>query len=221
LAQESGVTLNVTPWFANGETLAEIGQNQEFYKAAFALGAKDFSPIVEGNSSYYFFRIKQRKEPAVPPLESVKPTIEKGLAESKAHELVRQKGNGLLDQLKKEKDIAKLAQENGLKLEETGWFPRGAPQLPKIGELAEIKSGGLALSAQKTVAEKLYTQKDAAYILAFKESQSADMEQFEKEKPQLRKQAIAESRQRILQKFLEGLKAKAKIQIHAATLEEG
>ena len=47
------------------------------------------------------------------------------------------------------------------------------------------------------------------------------MERFEKEKETLAKQALAESRQRILQKFMEGLKAKAKIQIHAASLQEG
>ena len=46
------------------------------------------------------------------------------------------------------------------------------------------------------------------------------MERFEKEKDTLTKQALAESRQRVLQKFVEGLKAKAKIQVHAGTLEE-
>ncbi|MBI1998312.1 MAG: peptidyl-prolyl cis-trans isomerase, partial [Deltaproteobacteria bacterium] len=207
-----------TPWFSSGQVLPEIGQNQEFYKNAFALGPKEVSPVVEGNNAYYLLKIKQRKEPAVPPLETVRPNVEKGLKESKAYEIVVQKANGLLDQLKKEKDLAKLAAQNGLKVEETGWFLRNTPQLPKIGELPDLRSG-VTLSAEKPIADKVLTQNDVVYIVAFKGSQGADMERFESEKEALEKQALAETRQQVLQKFIEGLKSKAKIQIHAGVLE--
>ena len=220
LAQDSHATLKVTNWLASGEILPEIGENQEFYKNAFALGAKDTSPVVEGKDAYYLLRLKQRREPAVPPLESVSSQIEKGLRESKAYELALQRGNHLLEELRKEKDVAKVAQTNNLKLDETGWFLRSAPQLPKIGELAEMKAGPIAVSEQKPFAERLYTQKDALYVLAFKASQGADMEQFEKEKESFKKQALAESRQRALIKFMEGLKSKAKIELNTAFLEE-
>jgi peptidyl-prolyl cis-trans isomerase D len=219
LAQETGVSAKETKLFAAGEILPEFGQNQEIYKIAFGLGAKDISQIVEVNNAYVFLRLKQRKEPVVPTLESVKDQVEKGAQEAKAYELMLQKGNGLLDQLKKEKDLAKLAAANNLKVEETGWFQRNAPQLPKIGDLAELRGGGLSLSAKNPVADKLYTQKDAAYILAFKESQPADMEQFEKERVLLKKQAIVENRQRALAKYLESLKAKAKITFNNDFLE--
>lgn len=219
LAQASGIAAKETKLFAVGEILPEFGQNQDIYKIAFGLGQKDVSQIVEANSAYIFLRLKQRKEPAVPPLESVKEQVEKGAKEAKAYELTLQKGNSLLDQLKKAKDLAKLAGANDLKAEETGWFQRNAPQLPKIGDLAELRGSGLSVSAQKPVADRLYTQKDAAYILAFKESQPADMEQFEKEKVLLKKQALVESRQRALAKYLESLKAKAKIDFNNDFLE--
>ncbi|HWP24102.1 MAG TPA: hypothetical protein VNM15_08010, partial [Candidatus Binatia bacterium] len=70
------------------------------------------------------------------------------------------------------------------------------------------------------IADRLYTQKDALYIFALKERQPADMDQFEKQKETLKKQALAESRQRALVKFLESLKAKAKIKVNTAFLEE-
>ena len=219
LAQENGVSAKETKLFAVGETLPEFGQNQEIYKIAFGLGAKDISQIVEVNNAYVFLRLKQRKEPAVPPLESVKDQVEKGAKEAKAYELMLQKGNSLLAQLKKEKDLAKLAAANDLKVEDTGWFQRNAPQLPKIGDLAELRGSGPSLSAQHPIADKLYTQKDAAYILALKESQPADMVQFEKEKVLLKKQAIIENRQRALAKYLESLKAKAKIKFNNDFLE--
>jgi hypothetical protein len=46
------------------------------------------------------------------------------------------------------------------------------------------------------------------------------MAQFEKEQANLKKQALAESRQRALIKFLETLKAKATIKVNNAFLEE-
>jgi hypothetical protein len=46
------------------------------------------------------------------------------------------------------------------------------------------------------------------------------MGQFEKDKGALMKQAQAEARQRVLAKFLENLKARAKVKINNAFLEE-
>ena len=184
------------------------------------MGPKELSSIIQGTNAYYLLRVKERKEPAVPPLDSVRERIEKGLRESKAYELTLQKGNTLLEQIKKEKDIAKVAAANGLKVEETGLFLRSAPQLPKIGDLAELRSSKLAVSSLQPIADKLYTQKDSAFILALKESQPADMAQFDKEKDNLKKQALAESRQRALVKFMESLKAKASIKVNNAFLEE-
>ncbi|MGH7824810.1 MAG: SurA N-terminal domain-containing protein [Candidatus Binatia bacterium] len=220
LAKESGATVNVTPAFTSGEVLPKIGPAPEFYKSALSLGVKDVSPVVEGANAYYILKIKDRQEPVLPPLEAVRSRIEKGLKESKAYEMLVQKANSLREQLKKEKDIRKVAEQSGLRVEETGWFLRAAPQIPKIGELQELSPGGLAISAHQPIPETIFTQKDSAFVFAFKGSQGADMDRFEKEKDTLVKQAIADSQQRILQKLKEGLKAKANIQVYAGALEE-
>jgi peptidyl-prolyl cis-trans isomerase D len=220
LARDSNVSVKVTRPFTSGEMLPEIGQAPEFYKTALSLSPKAISPVIEGTNAYYVLKIKERTEAAVPSLDTVRPKIEKNLTESKANNMALEKAKSLLEQLKKEKDIAKVAQQNGLKVEETGWFLRNAAQLPKIGELGEAKAGGIALSAQKPFPDKAYAQKDAAYILAFKASQGADMEQFDKEKEQLRNQALGESRQQVMQRFVENLKGKAEIHINPGALEE-
>jgi peptidyl-prolyl cis-trans isomerase D len=220
LARDSNVSVKVTRPFTSGEMLPEIGQAPEFYKIALSLSPKAISPVIEGTNGYYVLKIKERTEAAVPSLDTVRAKIEKNLTESKANSMALEKAKSLLEQLKKEKDIAKVAQQNGLKVEETGWFLRNAAQLPKIGELGEAKAGGIALSAQKPFPDKPYAQKDAAYVVAFKASQGADMAQFDKEKEQLRNQALGESRQQVMQRFVENLKAKAEIKIHPGALEE-
>jgi peptidyl-prolyl cis-trans isomerase D len=213
LAGEDGASVNVTRLFANGEVLPEIGQNQEFYKIAFSLDAKAISPVIEGTTAYYLLRVKEKKAAVVPPLDEVKAKIEKDLTETKARDLLTQKANALLEQLKKEKDIARVAQQNGLKLEETGLFVRSAAPIPKIGDLPELRPGGIPVFAQKPIADKVYKQKDADYIIALKSREPADMVGFEQEKDALKKQVLAEAQQRVMKKFIEGLKAKADIKI--------
>ncbi|HXG50379.1 MAG TPA: SurA N-terminal domain-containing protein [candidate division Zixibacteria bacterium] len=220
LAKESGATLSTTRHFAAGEILPEIGPAPDFYKNALSLGPKEISPVIEGPNAFYILRVKDRKEPSLPPLETVRSKIEKGLTESKARELMLQQANTLLDQLKKSQDLEKVAAEHGLKVEETGWFPRGATQIPKIGDLQELRGGSLGISAQKPVAERVFVQKDAAFLLALKDRRDADMAEFEKEKETFMKQVLAESRQRLLEKLKDGLKAKAKIELRIGSLEE-
>jgi peptidyl-prolyl cis-trans isomerase D len=220
VAQESGLTLNTTRLFSEGEVLPEIGPTQGFYKTALSLKAKEVSSITEGPNAYYIVKVKERQEAFVPPLDAVRGKIEKGLKESQAYEMTVQKANDLLDQLKKEPNLAKLARDQKLKLEETGWFARNTQQLPKVGELQNLTIGSLALSARKPIADKIFTQSDAAFVFAYKDGQAADMAQFEKDKSQLMQQALAEAKQRILLKFKDELKVKAKIEVNSGPLEE-
>ena len=67
----------------------------------------------------------------------------------------------------------------------------------------------IPVSAQSPIADKVYKQKDAVYIIAFKASEPADMTRFEQEKDALKKQALSETQQRVIKKFLDGLKEKA------------
>jgi peptidyl-prolyl cis-trans isomerase D len=220
MAKESGVPLKVTRWFANSEVLPDIGPAQEFYKNAFSLSAKELSPVIEGTNAYYLLRVKERREPSVPAFETVRPNIEQRLKQTKGFELVVKKATGLLEQLKKEKNIKALAKEHGLSIDETGWFVRSASQIPKIGNLQEIKPGGILISSHKPIPEQVFTQKESAYVIAFKESQGADMAGFEREKSRHMEEALNESKQSVMQRFVESLKAKAQIQIQAKSLED-
>jgi peptidyl-prolyl cis-trans isomerase D len=214
---ESGATVNVTRLFADGEVLPEIGENSEFYKNALALDSKTISPVVEGTAAYYLLRLKEKKDAGVPPLEEVRQKVEKAVVENTAQDMLVQKANSLFEQLRKEKNIARVAEQNGLKLEETGLFARNTPQLPKIGDVPEL-ARGIPVSAQNPIPDKVYRQKDAAYLIAFKASEPADMARFAQEKDALMKQARSEAQQRVLKKFIESLKEKADIKVESLSI---
>lgn len=220
LAKGRGFPLIVSRFFTRYEVLQKVGPIEEFNKAAFSLGVKEISPAIEGSNAYYLLRVKQRKESSVPPLESVRADIEKKLREAKAFKLATQKASTLLGQLKKEKDIKKLAKEHHLLVEETSWFLRNASQIPKIGVLEGIRPGGIPISPQQPISDRIYTQKNDLYLFAYKGSQGADMERFEKEKSNLQEKALTEKRKRAVQKFVQSLKLKARIEIQYEPLQE-
>jgi peptidyl-prolyl cis-trans isomerase D len=213
LAKERRLPFKVSPLFARSEMLPDVGRVEEFYKAAFSLAVKEISGVIEGPNAYYLMRLKERKEPSIPPLDSVRRDIEGKLKEEKALRLATQKANALLERLKKEHDLKRLAHEHNLQVQETGWFPRSASQIPKIGNLEGLDPGGMAVSAEKPVPDKIYLQNAAVYLFAFKESRGADRGKFEKEKEQLLDRALNQKRERIFQAFIDYLKKKARIEV--------
>jgi peptidyl-prolyl cis-trans isomerase D len=220
LAKDRGVPMAVSSLFSRADTLPEIGAVEEFYKAAFALSGNEISRPVEGPVAYYLVRVRERKESFIPPFETVRSRLEKNLQDRKALEAATQKAETLLVELQKEKEIRTLAQRNSLKVEETGFFPRSASEIPKIGTLREVKGGALPLSTYRPVPDRVYTQQQGVYLVAFKEAQEADMAQFEKEKIRLREQALSEKKQRVVQRLIEGLKSKARIIPNPRFLEQ-
>ncbi len=221
IASQRKIPYKTTPFFSRSEPVPGVDSAEEFSKAAYSLEPKGVSSPLEGPHAYYLLKVKQTKQPFVHSLDDVRSEIEKGLRETKALELATKQANELLNQLKKEKDIKKLASEHALTLEETGSFFRNDSQIPKVGVLQEMKPGGMVISSLHPIADRIFTQKGGSlYIFAFKESQGADMELFQREKEQLRQKIIAEKKQKVLQRFVESLKARARIDVQPNLLEE-
>jgi peptidyl-prolyl cis-trans isomerase D len=221
VAKKRGQEVKISPWFGAFEVVPEIGPVQEFYRRSFALGEDEVGSPVEGPNRYYLIRLRGRREAGVPPLESAKAEIERRLKESRALELAQQKAQALLQQLKKERDFKKLAQENGLKIEETGFFARAETQIPRVGLLQDAREGGIPVSTHQPIADRVYQQRDAVYLFVFKESRPPSPADFEKERKTLAAQLLAQKRHRAVQKFQESLKAKALVKITTELIEEG
>ncbi len=220
LAEGKATPLKVSPFFARSDAIPGVGRVEKFNEAAFSLGVNGISPAIEGNQAHYLIKVKQRKAPFVPPLDQVRPALEKRLKEEKAFELAARRADSLLRELNEEKDIKQLSNRHGLLVEETGWFMRKDSTIPKVGNLEGVRFGGIPISRERPIPEQIYAKGNALYLIAFKESQGADMERFEKEKGRLQEETLRKRRQRVLNKFVQSLKVKAKIDIQPEFLEE-
>ena len=162
----------------------------------------------------------ERKEPSLPPLETIRAEVERKAKEAKALDFAKEKAKAALAELKKDKNVEAVAKANGLQTGETGWFLRGEVEIPKVGALADLKPGGIAISAANPIADRPYLQGNKIYLFAFKGSQGADLARFEKEKDDLTQQALQTKRQAMVKKFVDSLKARSRIHIDQSYLEE-
>jgi peptidyl-prolyl cis-trans isomerase D len=220
LAKERGLAAKQTPLLAASDTLPEVSALDEFKRSAFALAVKEVGAPVEAPNGFYLLRVVERKEPTLPPLDAIRASVERKVKESKAREAANQKAKELLDQLKKDKNAEAVAKANGVPSGETGWFLRSDAEIPKVGALTDVKPGGIPVSAANPVADRPYVLGDNVFLFVFKASQPADMQRFDKDKDRLMQEALQEKRQTMLKKFVDGLKAKARIKIDESFLEE-
>ncbi|HTM09921.1 MAG TPA: SurA N-terminal domain-containing protein [Verrucomicrobiae bacterium] len=220
LAKERGLAAKQTPLFGAADTFPEIGALDAFKRAAFALAVKEVGAPVEAPNAYYLLRVVERREPTLPPLTAIRADVERKVKEAKALDLAKQKAKTMLEQLKKEKNVDAVAKANGLQAGETGWFLRGDAEIPKVGELADVKPGGIPISAANPVADIFYVQGNNIYLFAFKGSQGADMARFDGGKERLIQQALQEKRQAAVKKFVDSLKARSRIEVEQSFLEE-
>jgi peptidyl-prolyl cis-trans isomerase D len=220
LAKDRGLAAKQTPLFSAADTIPEIAAVDELKRKAFSLAAKEVGAPIEAPNAYYVIKVVERREPTLPPLDAIRADVERKAREAKAFDLAKAKAKAALDQLKKEKNVEAVAKADGLQTGETGWFLRGDAEIPKVGALADLKPGGVAISAADPIADRPYVQGNKIYLFAFKASQGADMAQFEKEKDGLTQEALQAKRQAAIKKLVDGLKARSKIEIDQSFLEE-
>ena len=213
VASKRGIELSETDLFSAGETLDEIGDVEDFYRAALSLRPGQAGPIISTPDALYLMDVVRRIEPAVPPLDDVKDSIRETLVRRKARERAQEKGDELLAALKAAPDLPKVAAAHGLKVEDTGLFPRGQAEIPEIGFLP-LPLGRLTVSEEKPVVETAYLQDDAVYVMVLRKTVEADPAHLAGEKEDLARQLRSEKGRRALRRLIENLKANAEIEIH-------
>ena len=213
VATQRGIESSVTRAFSAAATLDEIGDVEDFYRAALSLRPGQVGPIITTPDALYLLEGAERIEPAVPPLEQVREGIRETLTRRKAAERAREKAEALLAALGESPDLRKVAADHGFTVEDTGLFPRSRADIPEIGVLP-LPLGRLTLSAQKPVAEAAYVQGDSVYVMMLRKTVAADPAGLADEREALTQRLREEKRQRALRRLIENLKANAAIEIH-------
>ena len=175
---------------------------------AFEAPVGETSPVIEGESGYYIFRLDSVTPAGAPPLAQIRARVTDLVRVEKLKTLGRHRADSLAALLRGVPDLATAASAHGLQLQRLGPFTRMRPPRDLSGEPFVIGTAfGLRVGERSGVVEG-----EAAFFILESlgrklTDSTAWLAQKEVQRTQLR-QALQQAR---IQQYLEGVRANAKI----------
>jgi len=190
---------------------AQIATEKELVTRAFALKQGELGSPVETAKGIYLVKIIDKKPAAVPPLAQIRSAVEQKALEAKAADLAKKKAEETLPQLAK----------GGSQLKETGSFGYAAAGvIPSIGTSPELMEEAFTLTPAAPVAKKAVKVGERWYAVRLKSRTEAPTTDLAKNKETIKQSLLPKKQQEALDSWLKGLKAKAKIEINPAILND-
>ena len=205
-AGEKKLTVKETPLFSAED---KIDLDPKLKASALSMGKGDITPTLRAGETFAVLHAVEKQEPRTPELKEVEGRVKEALRKEKQKEKALAKGKEILEKLKKGADFKRLASQEGLKVEETGFFPRASAP-PKVSASEDLRKALAALSLKNPYPEAPIFQDEKYLILHLKEVKGIDSEQFKSQKENFRRGLLMQKQQAVLVNWLENLLEQAK-----------
>jgi peptidyl-prolyl cis-trans isomerase D len=217
VAQQFKVPHKRTSFFADGEDVAEIETDETFYKAAFEVKPNDIQEVIESSGRFYIIKGIETAAPRLPKLTEVTKEVRDAFLSEKAKATALNKANEFIERLQKGESLARLAEELGKEVKETGSFSRlYRGYIPSIGYSDEIFQTAFSLSQENPLPEVPYWIDNRWVIVSLKERIGINNDSYEKERKNFFARLLQLKRNEVLQAWIEALTKRAKIEKYKA-----
>jgi len=130
-----------------GGDLDFFGRGQmvpEFEQVAFSLQPGQVSDLVKTQYGFHIIKVVDKQAGSQQTLDQVRAQIQQTLAAQVADRQITDKARKLAEKIKTADDLNKAATENGLKVEESGFFQRTEP-VPGLGSAPQVADAAFSL----------------------------------------------------------------------------
>jgi peptidyl-prolyl cis-trans isomerase D len=216
IAEEYNKPIKTTGYFSRNGIIPNIGWNPEVQKVAFGLKINQVGPLISPNDrtseANYIIRLKERKEPEIPPFEDVKDKIKNKIKQNKMSQMAKESmekyRTTIIDKMEAGSTFRDSIKAIGLELKETEYITR-LDYIKDIGPAKDIKE--IFAYEVGTVSPVLSTQR-VACIVKVEDFRPIDKDKFEQQKEELRNRLIGLKKSQFLRKWLSELRQKANLQ---------
>ncbi|RKY32779.1 MAG: hypothetical protein DRP74_01650 [Candidatus Omnitrophota bacterium] len=210
VAKDYDLKIKETGLFAQTEAIPEIGWVPDVINLAAQAPKGQILPPFLVENSYYICKIKEKKQPYIPELETIKDKVKQALIKNKAAILAKEELDKCLADLTQKRE-PKTKKINFKRLAGHYNLKSGTTELFKFG--SEIEGIGASdeffLRAQELQENELSEIIQAAlgyYIIRIKEKIEIDKNKFEKEKEEFREKLLMQKKMAYFQNYIEELK---------------
>ncbi len=212
-AKQNDFNLQVSGYFAYGQSSEDKPEKEAFSEAAFALSKEDLAPVFAIGQKYYLVKMEDRQEQHIPAVEKIKGVVELKVRDQKRMAETGVWAAALLSQLKEEnKNWKDLEKEGELKIEKTE-LKRMGDYVPGVGVEKELKKEIFGLSKEKPYVSAAYKAENGFYLIKLTEKGIPETFSFEKEKSNVVNRLLQKKKADGFNRYIEKLKEKVEIKV--------
>jgi peptidyl-prolyl cis-trans isomerase D len=132
--------------------------------------------------------------------------------------LAEDRAGEFLERLKQGEELEGLAKKENYTVSKSGLFSKKDGVIPDIGIFVGNNDALFELKKDAPYFSEVLPRGDSFYILKLKDSEEAEVSQFEGEKERLRTAIVSDKQQKALSEWIDELRARAKITINEELL---
>ena len=208
-AKDLGFEPKDSGFFNQTDPIPGIGWSPQIITMLSEAGTGDLLPVIQSDKNYYLVKLKEKKEPYIPDLESVKDRVKESLLKNKTAQIAKTRIEDSLKQLNAsagKADFEQIAKTFGLKNGSTQEFTFGS-YIEGIGisDNFWLKASVLKDSEYSGVIE----MPSGFYIIKIKARVPIDEKKFAQEKQEFAAKLLTQKKEESFSKFAEELRNKA------------
>ncbi len=205
-AEEKKLTVKETPLFSAED---RIELDPKLKSSALSLGKGDISPSLRVGESFAVLQVTERQEARNPDLKEVEKQVSEKVRIQKQKDKALAKAKEMVEKLKKGAEFKSAAAQEGLKVEETGFFPRGSAP-PKLTATEDLRKTISSLAPKTPYSETPILQGEKYVLLHLKETKEVEKEQFQAQKDNYHRALLQMKQEMFLAQWVEDLLERAK-----------
>jgi len=212
LAKELGVEIKETGLFKENDPIPGIGWSPQIFNILSASKTGDYITPLVMDTTYYIFRIKEKKEPYIPKFSEIKTAVGDAYKKEKSRAMAKEKIDSCMQKIiglqnnAKPVDLSKIAAETGLKYGSTGMFKYGS-YIEGIGASEKFWLEGEKLQANEI--SGIIELPPDFYILSLKSKNPLDEKKFQDEKNDFSSWLLMQKKEDKFLEFVEELNKKS------------
>lgn len=213
-ASRHKTAVSVTGFITENGSGDEVAKNEKLRDVVFTLKSGQTSLPIDTPQGIYVIKAVERTESRVPEYKEIAGKVKERVALEKAKDEARKTAQEFLKKVQGTEDFSRLASKDRLKVENTGGFKHLGGVIPKIGVSVSDKEKLFELTLKAPVYPEVLERGSKFYVLKLKSAAESDEKGLQAVKEILGARLLAQRQEKAVEKWLEGMRAKARIKVY-------